>query len=144
MKGQTEKEKSRTKEVEGEVESIQMAVHEEKFQQRKRIQVLLDSTSDLRNKAGCLQQELDNVNKKLKIVEREKILTAKKAAKANETIKKQRGVISELKTTIVSTEDELREDSKHRYKLEKMVTNQLEIKREQRHGRRGGSGKWPI
>lgn len=44
------------------------------------------------------------------MVEREKIVTAKKAAEANTAVK---GEISELKTTLVSKEDDLREESKY-------------------------------
>jgi hypothetical protein len=71
-------------------------------------------------------------------------VAVKRVAKANETVKKQKVAITELRSTLETTEDELIETSKALAKVQRDMARRLEIKRTSRIGRRGGSGEWPI
>ena len=91
-----------------------------------------------------IYHELTEAKKSAKLATKEAKNAKMKLDKEITLSNKRISLLQDLKLQLSATKEDLADESRQRYTLERMRTIQLEIKKERSVGRQGGAGRWPV
>ena len=110
-------------------------------ERRKAVELAMDEMEEY---VAELQDQITDEVKRAKDAQKDFKVAKSNQLKAESVSSKRYALLKDMRLQVHELKDQLADESKQRYALERLQTIQLQIKKERPIGRQGGASRWPV